>query len=192
MMQTCVFVCVCSWCRCSLSSKNVQLPLLLVFPTFIFSPNPFNSALPLESVSSRPPVKTGMCLCPAEEDLHSIQLLFKWRLSCDDLCGKDRGHSQSFLQASIKECLNFLPPPPPFSFAAATSSNTALRLPRSFLTLSSWTRGHHSVSFTSSVTSFCALLLFLSFFSSFCAVQVNAENKSKYFNYGDRAGYASL
>lgn len=113
----------------AVSLQKCSISLSACFSAFIFSPDPSVYHFPLNP----PPAMAGMCLCRTEGGFNSIQnqLLFKWGLFCDDLCGKDTGHSQSFLQLCIKDRLAVLPPcthtAPPFSFAAVNSSNTAVK-----------------------------------------------------------------
>lgn len=140
-----------------------------------------------------------MCLCHTEEGFNSIQyqLLFKWRLFCDDPCGKDTGHSQSFLQVSIKDRLAILPlcthTAPPFSFAAVASSNTAVekkpahRLPWCFL--APLLKKRPPFSFLYLV---CDLLLYSSFSywpgrKKGNTMKVNNGDKSTFFKLGDFA-----
>lgn len=93
---------------------DCSLPLKMfsfLFSVF-FSLHLYSKPLQFSTSPRILPQPTGMCLVHTEEGFNSIQqqLLFKWRLFCDDLCGKDRGHSQSFLQISIKERLSIPPP----------------------------------------------------------------------------------
>lgn len=140
MMQMCVFFSATGRNVAAVSLQKCSTSFAACFPTFIFPPTPFSPALPLESVSSHPPVEAGMCLCHAEEDFHSIQLPFKWRLSVMTCVGKTEAVHKAFYKPLLKNASpSYLPAPPPsnpqFSFAAATSSNAALCLPRSVLAL---------------------------------------------------------
>lgn len=177
------------------SLQKCSISFSACFSAFIFSPNACNSALP-PRVLFQPWQECVFVTLKRALTPFSTTSFSSGDFSVMTCDGKDRGHSQSFLQVSIKDRLAILPPTPFPHFhllqllhpTLLLKKSPAHLLPRCFLALLLNERPPFSFLYlVRDLLLYCSFSYWPGRKEKENAIKVNSGNRSTFLNRGDLA-----